>query len=106
MNHDRWRNKSWTTPCCDKVLNRVLGIQQYLDSMRACTLFLLLRRLSSEETMSTRLTHDLWCNWTGLTSFLADCFNTLGPALNGNFGYTSVLFLNDKYREVKRMIAT
>ncbi len=47
------------------VLNRVLGIQ-YLDPWpgRACTLFLLLRRLSSEETMSTRLTHDLGCNWT------------------------------------------
>jgi hypothetical protein len=45
------------------VINRVLGIQ-YLDPWRACTLFLLLRRLSSEETMSTRLTHDLGCNWT------------------------------------------
>jgi hypothetical protein len=33
-----------------KVLNRVLGIQ-YLDPWRACTLFLLLRRLSSEETV-------------------------------------------------------
>jgi hypothetical protein len=45
------------------LLNRVLGIQ-YLDPWRACTLFLLLRRLSAEETMSTRLTHDLGCNWT------------------------------------------
>jgi hypothetical protein len=42
------------------VLNRVLWIQ-YLDSRRACTLFLLLRGLSSEETMSTRSTHDLGC---------------------------------------------
>ncbi len=40
------------------LLHRVLGIQ-YLDQWRACTLFLLLRRLSSEETRSTRLTHDL-----------------------------------------------
>jgi hypothetical protein len=46
-----------------RVLNRVLGIQ-YLDPWRAGTPFLLLRRLSSEETMSTRLTHDLGCNWT------------------------------------------
>jgi hypothetical protein len=46
-----------------RVINRVLGIQ-YLDSRRACTLFLLLRRLSSEETVSTRLTHNLGCNWT------------------------------------------
>ena len=37
------------------LINYVLGIQ-YLDPWRACTLFLLLRRLSSEETMSTRLT--------------------------------------------------
>jgi hypothetical protein len=44
------------------VFNRVLGIQ-YLDSRRACTLLLLLRRLSSEETMSTRLTDDLACDW-------------------------------------------
>jgi hypothetical protein len=43
------------------VINRVLGIQD-LDSMRACTLFLLLRRLSSEETVLTRLTHNLGCN--------------------------------------------
>ncbi len=43
------------------ALNRVLGIQ-YLDQWRACTLFLLLRRLSSEKTMSMRLTHDLGCN--------------------------------------------
>jgi hypothetical protein len=55
------------------VLNRVLGIQ-YLDSRRACTLFLLLRRLSYEETMSTRLTHDLWCNWTGLIGFPRSLF--------------------------------
>ena len=34
------------------MLDRVLGIQ-YLDSRRACALFLLLRRLSSEKTMST-----------------------------------------------------
>ncbi len=65
------------------VLSHVLGIQR-LDSTRACTLFLLLRRLSAEETMSTILTPD--CGVTGLTSFLAVCFNTLGPALNGNFG--------------------
>ncbi len=45
------------------VLNCVLGIQR-LDSTGACTLFLLLRRLSAEETMSTRLTHDLCCIWT------------------------------------------
>jgi hypothetical protein len=45
------------------VLNRVLGIQRH-ESTGACTLFLLQRRLSAEETMSTRLTHDLWCNWT------------------------------------------
>ncbi len=70
------------------------------------TSFLLLHRLSAEETMSTRPTHDLLCNWTGLTSFLAVCFNTLGPALNGNFGYTSVILLNDKCREVKRTIAS
>ncbi len=45
------------------VLNHVLWIQ-YLDSLarRACILFLLLRRPSSEETMSTRPTHDLGCN--------------------------------------------
>ncbi len=43
------------------LLKRVLGIQ-CLDSRRACTPFLLLRRLSSEETMSTRPTHDLGCN--------------------------------------------
>jgi hypothetical protein len=43
------------------LINYVLGIQ-YLDPWRACTLFLLLRRLSSEETMSTRLTHNLGCN--------------------------------------------
>ncbi len=85
-------------------MNRVRGIQR-LDSTGACTLFLLLRRLSAEETMSTRLTLDLWCNW--LTSFLAVCFNTLGPALNGNFGlHERVLVLNDKYHKVKRMIAT
>jgi hypothetical protein len=29
-----------------------------------CSLFLLLRRLSSEETVSTRLTHNLSCDWT------------------------------------------
>jgi hypothetical protein len=40
------------------LINCVLGIQ-YLDPCRACTLFLLLRRLSSEETMSTRLKHNL-----------------------------------------------
>jgi hypothetical protein len=50
-----------------EVLNRVLGIQ-YLDPWRACTLFLLLRRLSPEGTMSTRLTHDLGCNWTDRVS--------------------------------------
>jgi hypothetical protein len=44
-----------------RVINYVLGIQ-YLDPWRACTLFLLLRRLSSEETMSTRLAHNLGCN--------------------------------------------
>ncbi len=49
------------------VLNRVLGIQ-YLDSRRAFTLFLLLRRLSPEGTMSTRLTRDLGCNWTDWVS--------------------------------------
>ncbi len=43
------------------LINRVLGIQ-YLDPWRACTLFLLLRRLSPEETVSTRLTHNLGCN--------------------------------------------
>ncbi len=49
------------------LLNRVLGIQ-YLDPWRACTLFLLLRRLSPEGTVSTRLTHDLGCNWTDRVS--------------------------------------
>ena len=40
------------------------------NSTGACTLFLLLRRLSAEETMSTRPTHDLWCNcnWTDRVS--------------------------------------
>jgi hypothetical protein len=37
---------------------------------------LLLRRLSAEKTMSTRLAHD--CVVTGLTSLLAVCFNTRG----------------------------
>ncbi len=45
-----------------KVINCVLGIQ-YLNPCRGCTLFLLLRRLSSGETMSTRLTHNLGCNY-------------------------------------------
>ena len=45
------------------MINCVLGIQ-YLDSWRACTLFLLLRRLSSEEAVSTRLKHNLGCNKT------------------------------------------
>ena len=88
------------------VLNRVLGIQ-YLDSRRAYTLFLLLHRLSPEGTMSMRPTHDLgWsCNWTDRGS-PQSAFHTLGPALNGNFRYTSVILLNDKCREVKRIIAT
>jgi ABC-type xylose transport system permease subunit len=55
--------RGFATAAMGMLLNRVLGIQ-YLDPWRACTLFLLLRRLSSEETMSTRLTHDLGCNWT------------------------------------------
>ncbi len=54
---------------CMTLENRILLINcvlwiQYVDPWRACTLFLLLPRLSSEETMSTRLTHDLGCNWT------------------------------------------
>ncbi len=62
---------SWNIVAITKVsnlLDRVLGVH-YLDPWRACTLFLLLRRLSSEEAMSTRLTHDLGCNWTGLIGF-------------------------------------
>ncbi len=43
------------------LLSRVLGMQR-LDSAGACTLLLLLRRLSAEEAMSTRLEHDLWCS--------------------------------------------
>jgi hypothetical protein len=39
------------------LFNHVLLIR-YLDSRRACILFLLLRRLSSKETMSTRPTHE------------------------------------------------
>ena len=55
--------KALETDPSHTVLNRVHGIQP-LDSCRACRLFLLLRRLSSEETVSTRLTHNLSCNWT------------------------------------------
>jgi hypothetical protein len=50
------------------------------------------------------------CGVPGLTSFLAVCIYSLGPALNGNFGlHERVLLNNNKYRErreVKRMIAT
>jgi hypothetical protein len=53
---DRPRNWPWPTRK-RPVLNHVLGIR-HLDSTGACTLFLLLRRLSAEETMSTRHTHN------------------------------------------------
>jgi hypothetical protein len=63
------------------VLNRVLWIQ-YLDSRRACTLFLLLRRLSSKETYVSETHTQIWVV-TRLTSFLAVCFNTRGHSSNG-----------------------
>ncbi len=62
--------------------NLVLG-RQRLDSTGACTLFLLLRGVSTDETMSKRLTHDLWIY--GLTSLLAVCFNTRGHRLQADF---------------------
>ena len=72
-------------------------------------MFLLLRGLSSEEPEKRLCQRDpptnLGCIQTRLTSF-TDCVNTLGPALNGNLGCTSVILLNDKYSEVKWMIAT
>ncbi len=65
------------------VVNSVLGIQpEYLDlwTRRACTLLLLLHRLSAEEPVSLRLlvcrrdSHMIWVvTVTRLTSFLAVC---------------------------------
>ena len=86
--------RCWMEGSGSSLLKRVLGIQ-YLDPWRACTLFLLLCRLSSEETMSTvnethSVSHTIWVV-TRLASFLAVYFNTLGPSLNGNFRYTSVV---------------
>ncbi len=60
--------------------NRVLWIQ-YLDSRRACTLFLLLRRRLLKR-LCRRDPHTIWVVTT-LTSFLAVCFNTRGHSSKG-----------------------
>jgi hypothetical protein len=76
------------------LLNSVLGIQR-LDYTGACTLFLLLHsphdRLSAEETLSTRLTHNLCCNWTDV---LAVCFDTRGHSSTADFAELQRLIQN------------
>ncbi len=55
-------------------------------------MFLLLRRMSAEEAVSTRLTRDLCIN--GQTSFLAVCFNKRGDIIKGKIQSANESILN------------